>query len=90
MRQNQDSRGDRLKDKSMDSTFSGEPFSGIEAKKIGLIDGFSSVDQLKREKLDDLDIVDYTQPEDFFTSLSQKFGNTVYYKALSENTFSLK
>ena len=86
----EDSRGDRLKDKSMDSTFSGEPFSGIEAKEIGLIDGFASVEQLKREKLDDLDIVDYTQPEDFFTSLSQKLGNTVYYKALSENTFSLK
>lgn len=86
----EDSRGDRLKDKSMDSTFSGEPFSGIEAKKIGLIDGFASVEQLKREKLNDLDIVDYTQPADFFTSLSQKLGNTVYYKALSENTFSLK
>lgn len=85
-----DSRGDRLKDKSMDSTFSGEPFSGIEAKKIGLIDGFSSVERLKREKLDDLDVVDYTQPEDFFTILSQKIGNTVYYRALSENTFSLK
>jgi len=86
----EDSRGDRLKDKSMDSTFSGEPFSGIEAKKIGLIDGFASVEQLKREKLNDFDIVDYTQPADFFTSLSQKLGNTVYYKALSENTFSLK
>ena len=61
----EDSRGDRLKDKSMDSTFSGEPFSGIEAKKIGLIDGFASVDQLKSEKFDDLDIVDYTQLEDF-------------------------
>jgi protease-4 len=86
----EDSRGDRLKDKSMDSTFSGEPFSGIEAKKIGLIDGFASVEQLKHEKLDGLEIVDYTQPEDFFTSLSQKLGNTVYYRALSENTFSLK
>ena len=86
----EDSRGDRLKDKSMDSTFSGEPFSGIEAKKIGLIDGFASVEQLKHEKLDGLEIVDYTQPKDFFTSLSQKLGNTVYYRALSENTFSLK
>ena len=54
------SRGDRLKDKSMTTTFSGSPFSGIEAKKIGLIDGFASVDQLKREKLDNLEIVDYT------------------------------
>jgi protease-4 len=86
----EDSRGDRLKDKSMDSTFSGEPLSGIEAKKIGLIDGFASVEQLKHEKLDGLEIVDYTQREDFFTSLSQKLGNTVYYRALSENTFSLK
>ncbi len=86
----EDSRGDRLKDKSMATTFSGEPFSGIEAKKIGLIDGFASVEKLKREKLDYLDVVDYTQSADFFTSLFQKLGNTVYYKALSENTFSLK
>ena len=86
----EDSRGDRLKDKSMNSTFSGEPFSGIEAKKIGLIDGFASVEQLKREKFNNLDVIDYTQPEDFFTKLSQKLGNTVYYKALNETTFSLK
>lgn len=42
------SRGDRLKDISMTTTFSGEPFSGIQAQQMGLIDGFASVDQLKR------------------------------------------
>jgi protease-4 len=84
------SRGDRLKDTSKDTTFSGLPFSGIEAKEIGLIDGFSSVEQLRREKLDNMKVVDYTKPLDFFTSISGKISNGVYYKALSESTINLK
>ncbi|ASG67136.1 peptidase [Francisella halioticida] len=84
------SRGDRLKNKSVNTTFSGSPFSGIEAKKIGLVDEFASVEQLKREKLDDLEVVDYTQPLDFLTAISNKLGNSVYYKALSESSFSFK
>jgi protease-4 len=84
------SRGDRLKDKSMATTFSGAPFSGIGAKKMGLIDGFASIDQLKREKLNNLEIVDYTQPLDFLSAVSNKLGNSVYYKALSESSFSFK
>ncbi|MED7788997.1 S49 family peptidase [Francisella sp. 19X1-34] len=84
------SRGDRLKDKSMATTFSGAPFSGIEAKKMGLVDGFASIDQLRREKLNDLDVVDYTQPLDFLTAVSNKLGNSVYYRALSESSFSFK
>lgn len=84
------SRGDRLKDKSEATTFSGLPFSGIEAKKIGLIDGFASVEDLKNQKLNAMDIVDYTQPLDFFSKVSKKIGNSIYYKALTENSFSLK
>ncbi|GAB4222378.1 MAG: signal peptide peptidase SppA [Francisella sp.] len=84
------SRGDRLKDGSLDTTFSGEPFSGIQAKRIGLIDGFASVDQIRREKFNNLNIVDYTQPLDFLTGVSRKLGDSVYYKALSESSFSLK
>ncbi len=84
------SRGDRLKDKSVDTTFSGQPFSGIEAEKIGLIDGFASVETLKRDKFDDIKVVDYTQPLDFFTTLSNKVGNGIYYKALSESSMSFK
>ncbi|WP_150463432.1 S49 family peptidase [Francisella sp. XLW-1] len=84
------SRGDRLKDKAMNTTFSGEPFSGIQAKNIGLIDGFASVNQIKRDKFNNIDIVDYTQPLDFLTAVSNKLGNSVYYKALSESSFSLK
>ncbi|WP_432773281.1 S49 family peptidase [Francisella salimarina] len=84
------SRGDRLKDKTMNTTFSGEPFSGIQAKNMGLIDGFASVNQIKRDKFNNIDIVDYTQPLDFLTAVSNKLGNSVYYKALSETSFSLK
>ncbi|AEB27959.1 Signal peptide peptidase SppA, 36K type [Francisella hispaniensis] len=84
------SRGDRLKDKSMDTTFSGEPFSGIQAQQMGLIDGFASVDQIRNEKFNNIDIVDYTRPLDFLTAVSHKLGNSIYYKALSETSFSLK
>ncbi|QUE31475.1 S49 family peptidase [Francisella philomiragia] len=84
------SRGDRLKDKAVDTTFSGEPFSGIQAQRMGLIDGFASVNQLKRDKFNNLDIVDYTQPLDFLTAVSNKLGNSIYYRALSETSFSLK
>ena len=84
------SRGNRLTDKSKDTTFSGQPFSGIEAKKIGLIDGFASVESLKRDKLNNMKVVDYTKPLDFFTTLSGKIGNGIYYKALSESTINLK
>jgi len=84
------SRGDRLKVKAQDTVFSGEPFSGIQAKKIGLIDGFASVEQLKQQELDDMAIVDYTKPLDFLAAVSQKVGNSVYYKAASETSFSLK
>ncbi|ALB02124.1 multidrug transporter [Francisella persica ATCC VR-331] len=84
------SRGDRLKDKAMDTTFSGEPFSGIQAKQMGLIDGFASVDQLRREKFNNINIIDYTQPPGFLTEVSQKLGNSLYYKAISETSFSLK
>lgn len=84
------SRGNRLKDKAVDTTFSGEPFSGIQAQRMGLIDGFASVNQLKRDKFNNLDIVDYTQPLDFLTAVSNKLGNSIYYRALSETSFSLK
>ncbi|KEI35111.1 signal peptide peptidase SppA, 36K type [Francisella sp. W12-1067] len=84
------SRGDRLKDKSNETTFSGQPFSGIEAEKIGLVDGFASIDQLMSEKLHDMEMIDYTQPLDFLTKVSSKLTNGVYYKALLENSFSLK
>ena len=57
----ENSRGDRLKDKTMDTTFSGEPFSSIQAKQMGLIDGFASVNQLRREKFNNINIIDYTQ-----------------------------
>ncbi|ABO47619.1 MULTISPECIES: signal peptide peptidase SppA [Francisella] len=84
------SRGDRLKDKNIDTTFSGEPFSGIQAQQMGLIDGFASVDQIRNEKFNNIDIVDYTRPLDFLTAVSHKLGNSIYYKALSETSFSLK
>lgn len=84
------SRGKRLKNKSLETTFSGQPFSGIEAKQIGLIDGYASVDKLKRDKFNDLDVIDYTEPQDFFTQISQKLGSSIYYKVLSETSFSMK
>nr|MCX3303589.1 hypothetical protein [Bacillus pacificus] len=60
------------------------------AQQMGLIDGFASVAQFRNEKFNNIDIVDYTRPLDFLTAVSHKLGNSIYYKALSETSFSLK
>jgi protease-4 len=78
------SRGDRLKDKSLSSTFSGEPFGGIQAKKIGLVDGFMSANDVRKQKYNNIPFVDYTQPLDVFSKISNKIGGSIYYKALSQ------
>ncbi len=84
-----ESRGDRLINKSESSTFSGEPFGGIQAKKIGLVDGFMSSNDIRKQKYNNIPFVDYTQPLDLFTSISSKIGGGIYYKALSESNILL-
>lgn len=74
-------RGKRLNSRNEDKMFSGMPFSGIQAKEYGLIDGFGSVASVVRDKLKDLPIVNYTQPLTLMDKISTKLGNELSYKA---------
>ena len=74
-------RGDRLDEKAENAIFSGMPFSGIQAKHYGLIDGYASVDSLKREKYEKLKLINYTKPVSFIDQISAKLGNEVVYQA---------
>jgi protease-4 len=80
-------RGNKIDLAQSDRIFSGLPFSGIEAKQLGLIDDFQSMDQLKRS-LDAEAVVDYTQKEDIFERIATKMGLGVMYEAY--NAMQLK
>ncbi|MBK2124192.1 S49 family peptidase [Fangia hongkongensis] len=82
-------RGDRLKLRDEDSIFSGMPFSGIQAKKYGLIDAFGSLDTLRHTKLKDLPVVNYTVPLSLIDKLSKKLGTEVSYQAASLSNLKL-
>ena len=83
-------RGDRLDAKFQDKIFSGMPFSGMQAKQYGLIDGFASIDSLQREKFKDMKIVNYTKPLNLFDQLSQKLGTEVIYQAAEASGLKLQ
>lgn len=68
-------RGDRLaKDPDI---FSGLFWSGEGAKKLGLIDGFGSLDYVAREVIGQQDIVDYTIQPNWLDQVSRSFGVAV-------------
>ena len=74
-------RGKRLNTRNEGKMFSGMPFSGIQAKEYGLIDGFGSVASVVQEKVKDLPIVNYTQPLTLIDKISARLGNELAYKA---------
>ncbi len=80
-------RGNKIDLTQSDRIFSGLPFSGIEAKQLGLIDDFQSMDQIKRS-LGAEAVVDYTQKEDIFERIATKMGLGVLYEAY--NAMQLK
>ncbi|WP_440682000.1 S49 family peptidase [Cysteiniphilum halobium] len=83
-------RGDRLDKKQEDKIFSGMPFSGIQAKNYGLIDGFASVDSLQREKFNHMKVVNFTKPLSVFDQISQKLGTEVMYQAAEASGLKLQ
>ncbi|WP_395946147.1 S49 family peptidase [Caedibacter taeniospiralis] len=83
-------RGERLDNKADDKIFSGVPFSGMQAKKYGLIDGFGSVDSLQREKFNNMEVVDYTKALNLLDQLSQKLGTEVVYQAAQASSMKLQ
>jgi protease-4 len=65
-------RGDRLKD--VPDLFSGRVWSGEQAIKIGLADGYGTVDSVARDIFKAPDVLDYTVKENFAERVAKRFG----------------
>lgn len=68
-------RGDRLSDDP--DIFSGLFWTGEEAKRLGLIDDFGSIDFVSREIIGAEKVVNYTQMPSFLERFSRDFGVSV-------------
>ncbi|MBU3620581.1 S49 family peptidase [Polynucleobacter sp. CS-Odin-A6] len=68
-------RGDRLKETP--EIFSGRVWNGEQAIKIGLVDGYGSVDSVARDIFKAPDILDYTMKENFAERVAKRFGAEV-------------
>lgn len=69
-------RGKRLNQNSLD-IFSGRYWIGEDGLKLGLIDGFATVDSLARDLYKSDNIVNFTKKEDPFEKISKKIGAEV-------------
>ena len=69
-------RGERLKG-SAEELFSGLFWSGEDALRLGLIDGFASLDTVARELVGVENVIDYTPRRDWYEELSRGFGVAV-------------
>lgn len=72
----QKGRGKRLTTTESD-LFSGRYWIGQDALKLGLIDGYATVDSLVRDTFKTNNIVDYTIREDILERFSKKFGASI-------------
>ena len=68
-------RGDRLKETP--EMFSGRVWNGEQAIKIGLADGYGTVDSVARDVFKAPDILDYTMKENFAERVAKRFGAEV-------------
>jgi protease-4 len=68
-------RGERLKETP--EMFSGRVWNGEQAIKIGLADGYGTVDSVAREVFKAPDILDYTMKENFAERVAKRFGAEV-------------
>ncbi|MBU3594145.1 S49 family peptidase [Polynucleobacter sp. 71A-WALBACH] len=68
-------RGDRLKETP--EMFSGRVWNGEQAIKIGLVDGYGTVDSVARDVFKAPDILDYTMKENFAERVAKRFGAEV-------------
>lgn len=67
-------RGDRLADPDANELFSGLMWSGDQAKPLGLIDGFGSVDSVARDLIGVEEAVDYSRQPSPLEALAGKLG----------------
>jgi len=65
-------RGSRLKDTP--DLFSGRIWNGEQAVKLGLVDGYGTVDSVARDIFKAPDVLDYTMKENFAERVAKRFG----------------
>jgi protease-4 len=65
-------RGTRLKESA--DLFSGRIWNGEQAVKIGLVDGYGTVESVARDIFKAPDILDYTMKENFAERVAKRFG----------------
>lgn len=65
-------RGARLKEST--DLFSGRIWNGEQAVKIGLVDGYGTVDTVARDVFKAPDVLDYTMKENFAECVAKRFG----------------
>jgi protease-4 len=65
-------RGSRLKETP--DLFSGRVWNGEQAIKIGLVDGYGTVETVARDVFKAPDIMDYTMKENFAERVAKRFG----------------
>ena len=71
-------RGQRLQDRAYPDVFSGRIYSGLEAKKVGLIDDFGNIYSVARDVIKAPELVDYTPEEDDLArALSRRLNSEV-------------
>jgi protease-4 len=68
-------RGARLQD--VPDLFSGRVWNGEQAVKIGLVDGYGTVETVARDIFKAPDILDYTMKENFAERVAKRFGAEV-------------
>lgn len=71
----QEGRGDRISDAP--EIYSGLFWSGDEAKELGLVDDFASLDEVARDIIGAEEVVNYTIQPSFLDQLSREFGVAV-------------
>jgi len=71
----EEGRGKRLH--ATPDTFSGLVWTGVDAKNMGLIDGFASSGELATEVLKLDSIIDYTFQPNFYEKLAKNFGTAM-------------
>lgn len=68
-------RGNRLK--ISEDTFSGLAWTGEDALRMGLIDGFGSEEDVARDIIKEDNIIDYTIKPNYFERIAGQFGSTL-------------
>ena len=71
-------RGNRLV--ANPDLFTGLVWNGIQAKQLGLIDGFGSVDDIAREKYDSDDIIDFSIKKSVFEQLANQLNASFWHQ----------